>query len=64
MNRTIEIIAEITSEKIKNNRYPTHATHIEVMRRNKESVIELKELEQAGKIKYGRTINDRYIIVL
>lgn len=70
---TLEIINQIEADKIKQRIWPDHALKIEVIKvaqRMKmifaKEVIEseLIELEKAGKIRTGRTLNDNYIKVL
>ncbi len=70
---TLEIINQIESDKIRRHIYPEHACKIEVIKAAQamkmifaKEIIEseLIELEKAGKIKIGDTLNDKYIKVL
>lgn len=62
--KTLEIIAGIVELKTTAKKYPTHALELEVIDQYPEAANELAELERSGIIKFGHTINDRYITVL
>lgn len=64
MTKTLEIILAIVAEKTAKGVWPTHALEGEVTRQYAGASAEFKELEQSGHIKFGRTINDRYIKVM
>ncbi|MFV0392426.1 MAG: hypothetical protein ACK5KP_11185 [Paludibacteraceae bacterium] len=68
--QTIEIIKQITADKTKQKRHPTHALFYEVLRiaesyypvSAKEIIqADIKELEKDGIIETGPTQNDTYI---
>jgi hypothetical protein len=70
---TLEIINLIESDKKRKRICPDHACKIEVIKAaqamnmifaNEIIESELIELERAGKIKIGDTLNDNYIIIL
>lgn len=62
--KTLEVIAGIVADKTAKGVWPTHALEREVKRHHSEADAELMELEQSGQIKFGQTINDRYITVI
>ena len=62
--KTLEVIAGIVADKKAKGVWPTHALEREVIRQHAGATSELKELEQSGQIKFGQTINDRYITVI
>ncbi len=64
MEETLQIIWDIVAEKVFAHTYPTHALTHEVISRRPEAKQELEELERAGRIKTGRTINSRWIEVV
>lgn len=70
---TLEIINQIEADKIRQHIWPDHACKLEVIKVAQQmnmifakEVIEseLIELEKAGKIRTGRTLNANYIKVL
>lgn len=63
----LEVIKSITKEKEAARIAPTHVLILKDLGflKDRERVQrELKELEAAGLIKIGNTINDRYVVVL
>ncbi len=61
--KTIDIIKLIEAEKKAQHKMPTNALESEINKRHSEAKAELKSLELEGKIRIGRTINDRYVII-
>lgn len=70
---TLEIINQIEADKTSKHIFPEYACKIEVIKaaqamglNSAKEIIEseLTELEKAGKIRTGRTLNDNYIKVL
>lgn len=70
---TLEIINQIEADKTRQHIFPEHARKIEVIKaaqamglNSAKEIIEseLTELEKAGKIIIGETLNDNYIKVL